>query len=87
MSKRDNAASVLDLRDQGYDPDAVLNFMLRLGWSMGDLPNIVTKEHAISLILQGKFKDTHANFDLSQLVSFDRKYKSRKRGYYDRKPD
>ena len=36
LSKRHGAASVMEYRDQGYLPDAVLNFLVRLGWSHGD---------------------------------------------------
>jgi glutamyl/glutaminyl-tRNA synthetase len=32
MSKRDGASSLLDYRDRGYDPDAMFNFLLRIGW-------------------------------------------------------
>ena len=36
VSKREDALSVLDYRDRGYLPEAVLNFLVRLGWSHGD---------------------------------------------------
>jgi glutamyl-tRNA synthetase len=36
MSKRDGAVGVLDYREQGYLPDAMLNYLARLGWSHGD---------------------------------------------------
>ena len=36
LSKRHGAASVLDYRDQGYLPEALLNYLVRLGWSHGD---------------------------------------------------
>lgn len=36
LSKRDGAASVLQYRDEGYLPAAVLNYLVRLGWSKGD---------------------------------------------------
>jgi glutamyl-tRNA synthetase len=36
MSKRDGAVGVLDYRDQGFLPDAMLNYLARLGWSHGD---------------------------------------------------
>ncbi len=36
LSKRHGAASVMEYRDQGYLPEAVLNFLVRLGWSHGD---------------------------------------------------
>ena len=36
LSKRTGAASALYYREQGYLPEAVLNYLLRLGWSCGD---------------------------------------------------
>lgn len=36
LSKRDGAANLLDYRDQGYLPEALLNYLVRLGWSHGD---------------------------------------------------
>ncbi len=36
LSKRHGATSVLAYQDMGYLPDAVINFLARLGWSHGD---------------------------------------------------
>ncbi len=36
LSKRHGASSVLAFRDAGYLPEAVLNYLVRLGWSHGD---------------------------------------------------
>jgi glutamyl-tRNA synthetase len=36
LSKRHGAVSVLQYRDEGYLPEAVLNYLARLGWSHGD---------------------------------------------------
>jgi glutamyl-tRNA synthetase len=36
MSKRHGAMSVMGYRDAGYLPEAVLNYLARLGWSHGD---------------------------------------------------
>ena len=36
LSKRDGAASVLQYREEGYLPAALLNYFVRLGWSHGD---------------------------------------------------
>jgi glutamyl-tRNA synthetase len=36
LSKRHGAVSVLEYRDQGFLPEAVLNYLVRLGWSHGD---------------------------------------------------
>jgi glutamyl-tRNA synthetase len=36
LSKRHGATSVMAYRDMGYFPEAVLNYLVRLGWSHGD---------------------------------------------------
>lgn len=36
LSKRNGAASVMQYRDAGYLPEALLNYLVRLGWSHGD---------------------------------------------------
>ncbi|MDH3690567.1 MAG: glutamate--tRNA ligase [Gammaproteobacteria bacterium] len=36
LSKRHGALSVLEYREQGYLPQALLNYLVRLGWSHGD---------------------------------------------------
>ncbi len=36
LSKRHGAVSVMQFRDEGYLPDALLNYLVRLGWSHGD---------------------------------------------------
>jgi glutamyl-tRNA synthetase len=36
LSKRHGAVSVLQYRDEGFLPEAVLNYLVRLGWSYGD---------------------------------------------------
>jgi len=36
MSKRDGAVDVMEYKKEGYLPEALLNFLIRLGWSYGD---------------------------------------------------
>ena len=36
MSKRDGAVDVMEYKKEGYLPEALLNFLVRLGWSYGD---------------------------------------------------
>ncbi len=36
LSKRHGAASVLEYREMGFLPEALINFLARLGWSYGD---------------------------------------------------
>jgi glutamyl-tRNA synthetase len=48
LSKRHGAQFALEFRDDGFLPEAVSNYLLRLGWSHGDL-EIVAREEAIRL--------------------------------------
>jgi glutamyl-tRNA synthetase len=48
LSKRHGAQSVTEFREQGYLPEAVCNYLLRLGWSHGDL-EVVDHDEAIRL--------------------------------------
>lgn len=45
LSKRHGAVSVLDLREQGLLPEAVCNYLLRLGWGHGD-EEIIPRDRA-----------------------------------------
>ena len=36
MSKRDNSTSLIDYKIKGYLPEAIINYLARLGWSYGD---------------------------------------------------
>lgn len=48
LSKRKNPTSVLFYRDQGYLPEAVLNYLGRMGWSMPDERERFTLDEMIS---------------------------------------
>ena len=48
LSKRHGAVSVLQYRDEGFLPEALLNYLVRLGWSHGD-QEIFTIEDMIRL--------------------------------------
>jgi glutamyl-tRNA synthetase len=48
LSKRHGAVSVLQYRDEGFLPEAVLNYLVRLGWSHGD-QEIFTVEEMVKL--------------------------------------
>jgi glutamyl-tRNA synthetase len=44
LSKRHGATSVIAYRDEGYLPDALVNYLVRLGWSYGDQEVFTRKE-------------------------------------------
>ncbi|MBV8342177.1 MAG: glutamate--tRNA ligase [Gammaproteobacteria bacterium] len=47
LSKRHGAVSVLHYEEEGYLPDALLNYLVRLGWSHGD-QEVFTREEMIA---------------------------------------
>jgi glutamyl-tRNA synthetase len=47
LSKRHGAVSVLQYEEDGYLPDALLNYLVRLGWSHGD-QEVFTREQMIA---------------------------------------
>jgi glutamyl-tRNA synthetase len=48
LSKRHGAVSVLEFREQGYLPEALCNYLLRLGWGHGDA-EVLDRDEAIRL--------------------------------------
>ncbi|MDU0810542.1 MAG: glutamate--tRNA ligase [Burkholderia sp.] len=48
MSKRQSVMNIMDYRNEGYLPEAVINYLARLGWSHGDL-EIFSREQFIKL--------------------------------------
>ena len=44
LSKRDGATDVMEYKRMGYQPEALLNFLVRLGWSHGDQEIFSRKE-------------------------------------------
>ena len=50
LSKRLGATAVADLRQRGYPPDAVLNYLSLLGWSHPDEKEVLTRAELIASI-------------------------------------
>lgn len=47
LSKRDGAKDILDYRNEGYLPEAIVNFLAFIGWNPGDDREIFTPEELI----------------------------------------
>ncbi len=47
LSKRHGATAITEYRDQGYLPQAMMNFLALLGWSLDDRTELFTKEELI----------------------------------------
>ena len=73
LSKRHGALGVEAYRDLGYLPEALRNYLLRLGWSHGD-DEIIATEQAIAWFDLGGIGRAPARFDLVKLDSLNGHY-------------
>ena len=73
MSKRHGAVSVLEFEREGYLPDALLNYLVRLGWSHGD-QEIFTREEMVSLFDIKDVNRAAATFDTDKLAWLNQHY-------------
>lgn len=80
LSKSTGAASLLDYRDQGVDPDAMCNFLLRMGWGPREdnkANEIIKRDRAPSMFCEGgRPRGAQSKVDLAKLASLDKKYKA-----------
>jgi len=70
LSKRHGAMSVTEYRDMGYLPDAVLNYLVRLGWSYGD-QEFFTREDLIAKFSLEHIGKSAGVFDLQKLLALN----------------
>jgi glutamyl-tRNA synthetase len=67
LSKRHGAVSVLQYRDEGYLPEAVLNYLVRLGWSHGD-QEYFSIEEMVRLFDIADVNKSASTFDVGKLT-------------------
>jgi glutamyl-tRNA synthetase len=73
LSKRHGAVSVMQYRDEGYLPNALKNYLIRLGWSHGD-QEIFTEQEMIEFFsLDGVSKSASA-FNTDKLLWLNNHY-------------
>ena len=73
MSKRHGAIDVEEYKNNGILPDALINYMLRLGWSHGD-DEIISLKNAIKWFKLEKIGKSPAKFDNDKLISVNSHY-------------
>ena len=73
LSKRHGALGVDAYRDMGYLPEAVCNYLLRLGWSHGD-DEIISREQAVEWFDLGSVGRSAARFDFAKLGNLNAHY-------------
>ncbi len=67
LSKRDGATDVMEYKAMGYLPEALLNFLVRLGWSHGD-QEIFSIDEMIALFDPNDINKSSSNYNLDKLL-------------------
>ena len=67
LSKRHGAASVQELRDAGYLPEAVRNYLALLGWGAGDDATVMSTEQLVERFALERVSRNPAQFDEAKL--------------------
>ncbi|HIQ28583.1 MAG TPA: glutamate--tRNA ligase, partial [Sulfurovum sp.] len=73
LSKCDGATDVMDYKAMGYLPEALLNFLVRLGWSHGD-QEIFSLEEMINLFDPNDINKSSSNYNLDKLLWLNAHY-------------
>lgn len=73
LSKRHGALAVQAYREMGFLPEALANYLLRLGWGHGDA-EIISREDAIAWFDLDDIGRAPARFDLAKLTSLNAHY-------------
>ncbi len=73
LSKRHGAVSVTQYRDEGYLPEALLNYLARLGWSHGDAEKF-SCEQLVEWFDLAHISKSPARFDPGKLAWLNQQY-------------
>jgi len=73
LSKRHGALNLLSYRDEGYLPEALLNYLVRLGWSYGD-QEIFSIDEMIHLFELDNINNSPASFNQEKLEWLNHSY-------------
>ncbi len=74
MSKRSGATAVTEYRKMGYLPEAIVNFLMLLGWSPGDNREIFSLEETVTLFDISDINKTGAVFNMDKLRWMNSEY-------------
>jgi glutamyl-tRNA synthetase len=73
LSKRHGAVSVMQFRDDGYLPEALLNYLVRLGWSHGD-QEIFSIDEMIEFFELENVNGSASTFNMEKLLWLNHHY-------------
>ncbi|PIQ35790.1 MAG: hypothetical protein COV32_01495 [Candidatus Yonathbacteria bacterium CG10_big_fil_rev_8_21_14_0_10_43_136] len=74
LSKRHGALAVTEYREEGYLPEAILNFVALMGWNPGNDQEIISLEEMIKLFSLEKVQKGGAVWNIDKLKWFNKHY-------------
>jgi glutamyl-tRNA synthetase len=74
LSKRHGSTSVLHYRDIGYLPDAMVNYLALLGWSLDDRTDVISREDLVKHFSIERIVASPAVFNIEKLDWFNGLY-------------
>ncbi|MGB1503038.1 MAG: glutamate--tRNA ligase family protein, partial [Ilumatobacteraceae bacterium] len=74
LSKRRDKVALEQYRDEGYLADAMVNYLMTLGWSAGDDREILPWNEIVSLFALNDVNLSPAFFDVKKLSAFNGEY-------------
>ena len=76
LSKRHGATSVEEFREQGYLPEAIINYLTLLGWAPGNDQEIFSLEDTVKVFDFSKMSQKAAVYDVKKLTWLNGQYLS-----------
>jgi glutamyl-tRNA synthetase len=74
LSKRHGSTSVAAFREQGYLPEALVNYLALLGWSAGEDREVLGRDELIALFDLERVSSNPAAFDVDKLTWLNNHY-------------
>ena len=74
LGKRDGAKDILEYRDEGYLPSAMMNFLAFIGWNPGDEREIMTAQEFIDAFSIDKIQRSGGGFNIEKLNWINREH-------------
>ncbi len=74
LSKRHGSTAMEQFRDEGYLPEALLNYLALLGWSLDGSTEIFSKDDLLEKFTLERVNPSPATFDYKKLLWFNQQY-------------
>ncbi|MFH1665127.1 MAG: glutamate--tRNA ligase [Candidatus Omnitrophota bacterium] len=78
LSKRHGGVSVEEYKSEGFLPEALVNYLMLLGWSPGEDREIMSLKEAVDLFDIADMKDAQVKFDIQKLTWMNGEYIAKK---------